>query len=101
MADEGLLRAPTPLEQERSAPTPNKSVAAEMEARQPGAKPVAVKKRAALRAGFAARVLPDLLKHDEVDGIVPFASARTRTVLKAAGLAKPRAAGGAKLKGLR
>ena len=44
-------------------------------------KPVAVKKRAALRAAKTAPIISELLKRDPADGITPLAAARTRAIL--------------------
>ena len=44
-------------------------------------KPVAVKKRAALRTAAVAPMMTRLLKRDSEDGIMPLAAARTRAIL--------------------
>ena len=56
-----------------------KDAVAEVEKRL--GKPVSFKKRAALRAAVVRPMADVLLKRDPEDGIVPFAAARTRTIL--------------------
>ena len=71
-----------------------KSVVEEVEKRM--GRPVKVRARSKERGARAAAIVSSLLVRRREDGLVPFPSARTRTVLKALRVTEPR-----QVKGLR